>query len=506
MRPQMTFGQFLSVAKIEVFCKILHAVVFGCIISDLISGLTMKPQIQEPDYDNLKLHRTKTNHNLKLHRRKTMMLSIGLLLIAILALSCISTSIFKQQNQALGQSYIQTIKFRILVIDLGNGLKTNAQLTYPAIGKGPFPGVLLIHGSGHNDKNGTVGFIHKNGPKPPTPLWQIAQYLSERGFAVLRYDKRGAGANNTILDANVWGNATVNDFIHDAEKALNVLIQQPEVDPKRISLIGHSEGTIIAPRVAVDNPTKVKNIVLLGAQAQSLRDSAFFQFEYIPLLYAEKHNHNHNGSISIQEASKDPVFQSLTATQLSPSTVKLLLTGKVVTIAQLRQSIKNASNNSTSKQNYIRIDKDLKPLLIKKIESLTAKNASCTIDGCPAWWRSHFSLGSNLGMIGNISSSTGILILQGENDTQIPVQQAFLLQQRLTDVNHHDHTLITYPNLGHLFYPSSQWSTGIGPIEPYVLADLYAWLEAHSGFTNSNITHTTTASIIGINTSSSSKG
>ena len=178
------------------------------------------------------------------------------------------------------------------------------------------------------------------------------------------------------------------------------------------------------------------------------------------------------------------MFQTLTATQLSPSTVKLLLTGKVVTIAQLRQSIKNAGDNSSSsssKQNYISIDKDLKPLLIKKIESLVAKNASCTIDGCPAWWRSHFGLGSNLGMIGNVSSSTGILILQGENDTQIPVQQAFMLQQRLTDVNHPDHTLITYTNLGHLFYPSSMWSTGIGPIEPYVLADLYAWLEAHSG-------------------------
>ena len=83
------------------------------------------------------------------------------------------------------QSDLQTIKNRNIVIDLGNGVKTNAQLTFPAIGKGPFPGVLLIHGSGANDKNETLGFVHKNGPKPPTPLWQIAQYLSERGFAVL---------------------------------------------------------------------------------------------------------------------------------------------------------------------------------------------------------------------------------------------------------------------------------------------------------------------------------
>jgi hypothetical protein len=61
-------------------------------------------------------------------------------------------------------------KIRNLVIDLGNGVKTNAQLTLPTVGKGPFPGVLLIHGSGANDKNGTLGFVHKNDPKPPTPL------------------------------------------------------------------------------------------------------------------------------------------------------------------------------------------------------------------------------------------------------------------------------------------------------------------------------------------------
>ena len=59
---------------------------------------------------------------------------------------------------------------------------------------------------------------------------------------ILRYDKRGVGGNLTILDKNVWGNATVNDLIHDAGKALSVLIAQPEVNgTKEISIIGHSE-------------------------------------------------------------------------------------------------------------------------------------------------------------------------------------------------------------------------------------------------------------------------
>src|SRR5215469_8716937 len=96
-----------------------------------------KLQIQVPNLLNYKLYTT-----------KTMTLSLGLFLIGILGLSCLSTSIFKQQDQALAQQYVQTIKYRNLVIDLGNGLKTNATLTYPAVGKGPFPGVLIFEGSG----------------------------------------------------------------------------------------------------------------------------------------------------------------------------------------------------------------------------------------------------------------------------------------------------------------------------------------------------------------------
>ena len=107
----------------------------------------------------------------------------------------------------------------------------------------------------------------------------------------------------------------------------------------------------------------------------------------------------------------------------------------------------------------------------------------CTVSRCPIWIKSEYALQPNLDIIGNISSNTSILILQGENDIQTPKQQAFLLQQKLTDVGHPDHILITYRNLGHSFYPSSQWITGVGPIQQYVLADIYSWLESHNVFT-----------------------
>jgi uncharacterized protein len=113
--------------------------------------------------------------------------------------------------------------------------------------------------------------------RPARPYFEIAQYLSERGFAVLQYDKRGIGANFTILDSNVWGNTTVTDLENDAEKALEILIQQP---------VGHSEGTMYVTRLTINNPDLVDNIVLMGPLAFGYYEEAYFQAVTLPILYA----------------------------------------------------------------------------------------------------------------------------------------------------------------------------------------------------------------------------
>ncbi|HEX6294462.1 MAG TPA: hypothetical protein VFZ46_04855, partial [Nitrososphaeraceae archaeon] len=69
--------------------------------------------------------------------------------------------LFAENNFTIhAQQDLETIKYRDLVIDLGNGVKTNAQLTIPAVGNGPYPGVLLVHGSGAVDMNETAGYIY----------------------------------------------------------------------------------------------------------------------------------------------------------------------------------------------------------------------------------------------------------------------------------------------------------------------------------------------------------
>jgi uncharacterized protein len=419
----------------------------------------------------------------------------------ILSICAISFSVYGNAVNftVYAQSYFQLIKHRNLVIDLGNGIKTNAQLTYPVVGgseSGKYPGVLLITGSGAEDMNETAGLIridNKTGQKiyPPTPIFQIAQYLSERGFAVLRYDKRGVGTNHTILDSNVWGNLTFSNLIEDANKALAVLINQPEVDVNKITVLGHSEGTLISPRLAIDNPNKVKNIVLMGTVAQNMSDILYFQTVTLPISYAQKVlDKNHNGLLSIQEASKDVTFQRLIGGNIS-----LILTQNLPNGTRILNQKDNPNNDI-----YINIDTELRPALIEQAKSFfspsrqtvgapvtattnTTAKKCINLEGCPMYSESILAFESNLNSISKVPQNTSILIMNGENDTQTPVHGALLLQQKLTQINHPDHILITYPSLGHEFYPSSQWQTEHGPIPPYVLADLYSWLEYHSGFT-----------------------
>jgi pimeloyl-ACP methyl ester carboxylesterase len=383
---------------------------------------------------------------------KASILSLGLLMIvAMFSLSILSDSTFKYSTSALAQPFVQTVKHRDLIIDLGNGIQTDAQLTIPAVGNGPFPGILLVAGSGVVDMNETLSPDSK-------PFWQIAQYLSERGFAVLRYDKRGVGANSQIIDYNIWGNLTFDDLKNDAEIALGVLIQQPEVDPSKITLIGHSEGTIIVPRIVIDqeenktNATTIKNIVLMGSAATTMADLAHYQKVGLPLEYMHQVlDKNGTGYISVQEAIQDP------------------LVGRFV--------VANFGNDTTTE--FINIERQVKPLLEKALEEFTQADANARCDnpeGCPIWFNSAVNLEPNVSIIGNLSKSTSVLMLNGENDPLTPVQQSFLLEQRLTEVNHPDHTLITYPGLGHTFAISPQWSIGLGPVEWYVLSDLHTWL------------------------------
>lgn len=139
-------------------------------------------------------------------------------------------------------------------------------LTLPN-GSGPFPGVLLIAGSGPQDRDGAVA-NHK-------PFLVLSDYLTRKGIAVLRYDKRGFGKSTGSPDA-----ATTVDLARDAEAGLAFLKTRKEIDAARIGLLGHSEGAMIAPLVA-SRSKDVAWVVLLSAPMTKGEDTLLSQSELI---------------------------------------------------------------------------------------------------------------------------------------------------------------------------------------------------------------------------------
>jgi dipeptidyl aminopeptidase/acylaminoacyl peptidase len=139
-------------------------------------------------------------------------------------------------------------------------------LTLPKNAKN-VPAVVLVHGSGPNDEDETIGALKV--------FKDLAWGLASRGVAVLRYDKRtrvGGGAK------------TQKEEVEDAAHAAIALLHaQPEVDPARIALLGHSQGAYLAPRIAKDDPA-IKRVVVLAGPTRSLEDSIVAQLRYFASL------------------------------------------------------------------------------------------------------------------------------------------------------------------------------------------------------------------------------
>lgn len=136
-------------------------------------------------------------------------------------------------------------------------LQLGATLTIPE-GKGPFPAALLITGSGPQNRDEDI-MGHK-------PFAVISDYLTRKGFIVLRVDDRGVGKST-----GDFGNATSADFANDASSSIDYLLTRPEANKKKMGLIGHSEGGMIAPMVATQRKD-IDFIVLLAGPGVKIID------------------------------------------------------------------------------------------------------------------------------------------------------------------------------------------------------------------------------------------
>lgn len=170
-------------------------------------------------------------------------------------------------------AYAAPSSFREQQVTVGAGTQwaLPATLTLPAAGAGPFPAVVLVHGSGAGDRDETQG--------PNKPFQDLAWGLAAQGIAVLRYDKRTRaypGKLSTLPTVTVK-----EETIDDALAAVALLHQTPGVDPKRIFVLGHSLGGTLVPRIGLADKSGIAGFVVFAGATRPLEDEWVRQYEYI---------------------------------------------------------------------------------------------------------------------------------------------------------------------------------------------------------------------------------
>jgi dienelactone hydrolase len=184
----------------------------------------------------------------------------------------------------------------------GNGPELDALWTLPN-GAGPFPALVLVHGSGANDKDETVGSIK--------PFKDLADGLASRGIAVLRYNKRSEQYPSSI---DITKLTVQEETIDDAIAAMKIAASTANIDPHRIFLLGHSLGGRVAPLV-VSQYADAAGLVILAGDTRPYEDVINEQIDY---LFEGAKDNPHYAKLKDQIAHlKDPALSDKTpASQL----------------------------------------------------------------------------------------------------------------------------------------------------------------------------------------------
>jgi dienelactone hydrolase len=173
-------------------------------------------------------------------------------------------------------AYADPAKFAETEVTVGSGeWALPGTLTMPK-GAGPFPGLVLVHGSGPNNRDEELG--------PNKPFKDLAWGLASRGIAVLRYDKRSKVHGAKILaDPKLEATMTVKDETIDDALAAAALLQKTKgVDGRRVFILGHSLGGFLMPRIALAaEPLRIAGFISMAGLTRPLDDTIVRQMTYL---------------------------------------------------------------------------------------------------------------------------------------------------------------------------------------------------------------------------------
>lgn len=317
-------------------------------------------------------------------------------------------------------------------------------LTVPR-GKGPFPCVVMVTGSGPQDRDEAL-LGHR-------PFFVIADYLTRHGLAVLRYDDRG-----TAKSTGNFAAATSDDFAEDALAAVEFLKSRSEVDPKKIGILGHSEGGMIAP-ICAARSKDVAFIVLLagtgisGAQLLPIQTKLTSIADGAPAAEAELQAKDLSEILALIVAGK------------SDAEVR-----EHMRVAAIRQFKAAPETKSLS-------DAEVKA----KADQVVAEQAP---EIQSPWFKRFLVIDPRESLL---KVTCPVLAVNGEKDLQVPPKENLSrIEKALAEAGNKDVKIVEFTGLNHLFQTCktgspSEYGVIEETISPAVLETVSIWIRNRTG-------------------------
>jgi uncharacterized protein len=413
-----------------------------------VKGIPCDKTVLKEDSIFITINKIKMNYAGNLNESKTML--TGIFTQGSNSLPLNMQKVEKITELKRPQTPAPPFKYTSYELEYDNADKTvhfGATLTVPKIDsnirfiKAPvFPAVILITGSGQQDRDETI-MGHK-------PFAVIADYLSSRGIAVLRVDDRGMGkTTGDVL------NVTSADFAKDVEAGLNFLKRRPEIDTNKIGLIGHSEGGLIAPMVA-SKRRDISFIILLAGPGV---DGA-------SILYKQQMDALINAGMSKQALT---AYDELTKKKLA--------------------ILKKATNAKTANELLLQLFKQWQPkqkdsiLIQLNAKKLTPQQyAAATVANEFNPWLNYFYKTDPAIYLSKIKCR--VLALNGDKDIQVYAKQNIpAITAALNKGGNKKYKAVVLPGLNHLFQHCTKCTVQeYGELEetfsPEVLKLMYDWI------------------------------
>ena len=346
--------------------------------------------------------------------KKPLSLLLALMLLALPALSGCQ----RDKNDPLARYEVEEIT---VSVDAGEGYPLIGRITMPKkAGGSPLPAIVLIHGSGPNDKDSTIG--------ANAPLRDLAFGLAERGVAVLRYDKRTYSHGAAMVARG--GPITLDDEVFaDALAAVGLLKSRDDIDKGRVFILGHSMGGGLLSHINSLGVGCAGYIIMAGTSRPLWQLSAQQN-----LLIADEYE---------QKGDKDYA-------------------------EKIRLFVKNERQKAS---------------LLDLISHEDALALGGTIFGMPPAYLWQFGKIDSIGL--HLSDGLPVLVLQGESDRQVTMEDFELWKEGLS--SHPNAAFASYPGLNHLFGAYEGQQTAFSdmvsveygqktPIPEQVIDDIAGWV------------------------------